>query len=375
MSIRNLMRGFVFSFAAVAASMAALAGSASLYVQDGLIACWDGIENAGAGIHDPAAAVWKDLVAGREFALTGVTVNDDRMTFAGSATSFGNLSAADTTSTFVAAKNGTMEIVYASPTIVSGQNYQILLQSTASAGLAFGLYTSSSIIAYTTSTTTGKPVLSFTSGTATNSVSVRYSSCVPASAIANGETQSLLSSNNYWGSPDASGTTFIGVRASKANNTHFPGSIYCIRLYNRQLTDEEIVANHAIDNMRFRDGSYPDDELVVFGDPGNYGSPYPAYGDQTGLEPGDTIVASCESYTNSEQMIEYLCTGWKLYDKNGNVVSNGTDKTFTYTHPTPAAFRMLQWQWSVRKMSSITDATLPVGGAAFHVDASRTAGR
>ena len=367
--MKSLAYGIV-GLAAFAAPFAAQAGSASLYVQDGLIACWDGIENAGAGIHDPAAAVWKDLVAGREFALTGVTVNDDRMTFAGSATSFGNLSAADTTSTFVAAKNGTMEIVYASPTIVSGQNYQILLQSTASAGLAFGLYNSSSIIAYTTSTTTGKPVLSFTSGTATNSVSVRYSSCVPASAIANGETQSFLSRNDYWGSPDASGTTFIGVRASKANNTHFPGSIYCIRLYNRQLTDEEIVANHAIDNMRFRDGSYPDDELVVFGAPGNYGSPYPAYGDQAGLEPGDTIVASCESYTNSEQMIEYLCTGWKLYDKNGNVVSNGTDKTFTYTHPTPAAFRMLQWQWSVRKMSSITDATLPVGGAAFHVDAS-----
>ena len=368
LTVRKLASGLVCL--AVFAAANVFAGSASLYVQDGLIACWDGIENAGAGVHDPAATVWKDLVHGYEFTLTGVTVDDDRMTFAGSATSFGNLSAADTTSTFVVAKNGTMEIVYASPTIVSGQNYQILLQSTASAGLAFGLYTSSSIIAYTTSTTTGKPVLSFTSGTATNSVSVRYSSCVPASAIANGETQSLLSSNNYWGSPDASGTTFIGVRANKANNTHFPGSIYCIRLYNRQLTDEEIVANHAIDNMRFRDGSYPDDELVVFGDPGNYGSPYPAYGDQTGLEPGDTIVASCESYTNSEQMIEYLCTGWKLYDKNGNVVSNGTDKTFTYTHPTPAAFRMLQWQWSVRKMSSITDATLPVGGAAFHVDAS-----
>lgn len=33
------------------ASAAQAAGSAS-YVQDGLIACWDGIENAGAGVHD-----------------------------------------------------------------------------------------------------------------------------------------------------------------------------------------------------------------------------------------------------------------------------------------------------------------------------------
>lgn len=32
------------------------------YVQDGLIAMWDGIENAGWGVHDPNATVWKNLV-------------------------------------------------------------------------------------------------------------------------------------------------------------------------------------------------------------------------------------------------------------------------------------------------------------------------
>ena len=31
------------------------------YVQDGLIAMWDGIENAGWGVHDANATVWKDL--------------------------------------------------------------------------------------------------------------------------------------------------------------------------------------------------------------------------------------------------------------------------------------------------------------------------
>lgn len=32
------------------------------YVQDGLIAMWDGIENAGWGVHDSNATIWKDLV-------------------------------------------------------------------------------------------------------------------------------------------------------------------------------------------------------------------------------------------------------------------------------------------------------------------------
>jgi hypothetical protein len=36
--------------------------SAKDYIQDGLVAMWDGIENAGWGVHDPSATVWKDLV-------------------------------------------------------------------------------------------------------------------------------------------------------------------------------------------------------------------------------------------------------------------------------------------------------------------------
>lgn len=40
------------------------------YVQDGLIAMWDGIENAGWGQHNPNATVWKDLVGARNADLT-----------------------------------------------------------------------------------------------------------------------------------------------------------------------------------------------------------------------------------------------------------------------------------------------------------------
>ena len=46
--------------------------TASHYVQEGLLACWDGVENAGARTHDAGATAWRDLVAGRAFDLTGV---------------------------------------------------------------------------------------------------------------------------------------------------------------------------------------------------------------------------------------------------------------------------------------------------------------
>ena len=39
----------------------ATAYTSASYVQDGLIAQWDGIDNAGTGVHDPTTNVWKDL--------------------------------------------------------------------------------------------------------------------------------------------------------------------------------------------------------------------------------------------------------------------------------------------------------------------------
>ena len=337
--VKKRVRAFVFALAAFVLPMAVQAGSASLYVQDGLVACWDGIENAGANTHNPSATVWKDLVGGYEFTLTGVTVEDDRMTFAGSTSSYGTLSATDTTSTFVAAKNGTMEIVY----VCCSTSLSVLLQSTAESGLAFGLYNASSIITHSASSEDRKPLISFTSGTTTNSVSVRFTSGGPVSAIANGESKSL-SGSNYWGSPDAS-MTFIGKRASDA--AAFSGSFYCIRLYNRQLSNDEIAANHALDVKRFREGNHFGDSLDISGAPNGIGSPSPAYGQRTGLSAGDTIPVSCgESPAITAAGKAYACTGWKLYDENGDVVSNGTETAFTYVHPTPAASRRLEWQWA-----------------------------
>jgi hypothetical protein len=45
--------------------------SAKDYIQDGLIAMWDGIENAGWGEHDPYATVWKDLVGDDDLVCSG----------------------------------------------------------------------------------------------------------------------------------------------------------------------------------------------------------------------------------------------------------------------------------------------------------------
>ena len=324
------------------ATLGTSVASTSMYVSNGLVACWDGIENAGAGMHDANATVWKDVVGGYEFALTGVTVDDDRMTFAGSATSYGTLDSAGSTATFGAAKNGTMEIVFASRT-ESGT--QVLLQSTSGIGLAFGFYQGNIL-----SSTVSSPVFPFAQGTATNSISIRYSSSKPVSPIyTNGSSLVSGSGNNSWGSPNGT-TTFIGVRANKADNTHFPGSIYSIRLYNRQLTDEEIAANYMVDRMRF-DAEFRASALQVSSAPDSLGSPLPSFGMVTGLSAGETREVTCGAAvcTNANSSLEYRCTGWKLYNQSDVVVDSGPETSFTYTHPAPAEFRRLEWQWEVTK--------------------------
>lgn len=324
------------------ATLGTSVASTSMYVSNGLVACWDGIENAGVGTHDAGATVWKDIVGGYEFALTGVTVEADRMTFDGTATSYGTLDSVGSTATFGAAKNGTMEIVFASRT-ASGT--QVLLQSTSGIGLAFGFYQGNIL-----SSTVSSPVFPFEQGTATNSISIRYSSSKPVSPIyTNGSSLVSGTGNNSWGSPNST-TTFIGVRANKADNTHFPGSIYSIRLYNRQLTDEEIAANYMVDRMRF-DAEFRASALQVSSAPDSLGSPLPSFGMVTGLSAGETREVSCGALicTNDTKSFEYRCTGWKLYNQSDVVVDSGSETSFIYTHPTPAEFCRLEWQWEVTK--------------------------
>jgi len=78
-------------------------------------------------------------------------------------------------------------------------------------------------------------------------------------------------------------------------------------------------------------------------------SPSPDYGVTNGLAAGDSFTVSCGAtpLANTEGSIQYSCSGWKLYDETNVVVETGTGTSFTYVHPTPAAYRRLEWQWTI----------------------------
>ena len=110
------------------------------------------------------------------------------------------------------------------------------------------------------------------------------------------------------------------------------------------------------------EGHYYDDSLFftggnldIAGAPEEFGTPTPAYGSITGLAAGQTFPVSCGEavVTNDWGTYEYTCTGWKLYDENGDEDSSGPATSFTYTHPSPAEYRKLEWQWASRKIAVI----------------------
>lgn len=244
--------------ASLAAAPMALASSTASYIRNGLVAHWDGVENAGRGVHDPSATVWKDLVEGREFTLYNVTVEDNGMVFAGAQTSYGELGAADTAATFENASDGTLEIVYASR---STSESQIILQSSEASGHAASIWQSSRFLAACGSAN-NSPYFNFTSGKATNIVSVLYTSAKPGTARVNGNRLTSAGLDCWVGATDV---TTIGTRTSKSNNP-FNGAIYSIRVYNRRLTDEEIDANHAIDRKRFIEGDLSPETISCAGE-------------------------------------------------------------------------------------------------------------
>ena len=329
------------------------------YVQDGLIAMWDGHENDGAGGHAKTLTEWKDTSGTYSFvfcANSGILAEDGALVFPGTQTGYAKLSAADTDATFELAKDGTVEIVILSdPTTV--QN--VALQSSAQSGIAFGALArgsagaNASLVTYTCSNSTSKPYWPHNWSAAITTYSTTYSSAVPQSMSANAEPLTA-SGNDYFGTPGDE--TFLGHRKNLSNGQAFKGRIYAIRLYSAQLTAEQIAANHAVDVARFVNGEYlSSDMLEVVGEPEACGSVTPAYGQMKGLAVGASFTCSAPAaWTNEARMTSYVCTGYTV-TTNGAVYLEGTDSSFTYTHPACTAGATLTWKW--RKVSQ----PLPVG--------------
>ena len=232
--------------------------SARSYVNDGLIAMWDGIENAGFGTHDASVATWKDLVGEYD-----ITLNQGHYLWGkDSISTVDDVSTTPTSSNIIGYRDNcsglyssmvSMEAVIQANSDCIGDYVRVAIS------MANPTY-SLRIFGFRCGTELHPSARSRSNPYKNNiQTGVRYQAY--ASYMSNDEyvskfffcgnqvttpTISVFTSNY----PLRRNSIVIGGYDEYARS-RFSGSIMSIRCYSRELTADEISANYAVDKIRF----------------------------------------------------------------------------------------------------------------------------
>ena len=222
------------------------------YVQDGLIAMWDGIENAGWGVHDPNATVWKDLCGTKDLALTSASSWTPKGAYGNGSNYIAGLTGADNA---IALENcKTIQIVFSwNKQFVSGKSCAFIFSNAiddwgrtifadnqlAPVGIKGGRSISGiygPTIPFENYTTNSIALITaiYSSNTLTN----------PSPFMLNDRAYTSRGQNNR----SAQRGLVLGGNTWQYN---LIGEIFDVRIYSRALTADEIAANYAIDKLRF----------------------------------------------------------------------------------------------------------------------------
>lgn len=207
------------------------------YVQDGLVALFDGIENAGWGVHDPNATTWANLAGGPSMSFTGgLAVGDNYMRTTsgyGEAALASALRSTDLTVEFVAARYfgySSSNAFYSESVGATAYTYGSIFFYASSGQIYYNRKSQPWYIAASNFPWGVPRHFSFSVGGG-NARAVMVDAVVKEGAMV-AQTQ-----------------TVYGVRT-----TYTAGSdkaLYCIRRYSRALSAEEVAANCEIDKERF----------------------------------------------------------------------------------------------------------------------------
>ena len=227
-------------------SLAADTLSAASYAQDGLVGQWDGIENAGVGLHDPATNYWTDLTGqSGDFAVytscAAFTENGLKKNAAG-------IMATNVTAT---ARTDVRTI-------------EVVVSGAPSSGWVNAFFvTKDQTVTFNNDRTGGNRDYFFDYNKGGwRTLQKPEQETIAITYYGNGNTSSNFYQNgvkpvgskttNNWGSPTYP-TMHIGGRTGQTGNDYQPHgyTIHAIRLYDRALTNVEIRRHATIDQIRF----------------------------------------------------------------------------------------------------------------------------
>ncbi len=220
--------------------------TASSYVQADLVGQWDGIENAGAGLHDATTNYWTDLTGqSGDFAVLS------------SVASFTANGLKKNTSGFMATN--------VTPTARSDvRTIEVVVSGAPASGWVNAFFiTRNQTVSFNNARDGGNRDYFFDYSNfgwrtllkpAQETVAVIYESSTKAQKFRqNGASPTGSKTTNNWGSPNGSSAMHIGGRTGQTGSDYqaYGYTIHAVRLYSRELTETEIRQNATIDQIRF----------------------------------------------------------------------------------------------------------------------------
>ena len=283
--------------------------TSACYTQDGLIGQWDGEDNAGTGEHDPTANLWKDLKGSLDLALTsrgGWNTWGNALTINGGAAAVGDSPAPP---------YRTIELAYRSTKQRDNQHNSILLNASNADRKQMVFFRSYGTVAFFSgirSADTGVKHIGVNIGTF-NSNAVHVLAATYTNVAAQTARTYLDGSLNTGTSVDDSWGCLVTKMVLGDNDTslyrYFFGEVYALRLYDRELTADELAADAAMDMKRIfppramtwknlSDGNFCTSGKWTVGGAG--GQNIPRYSDRVVLPDGDYAVTLDEDWAIGE---------------------------------------------------------------------------
>lgn len=371
------------------------------YVTDGLVLWYDGVWNAGVGVHDSLSIVWKDLsVSGNDAVLStnGVTTygtagwTDKAFAFYRNAwfetlagQSFGDTLTIQTVGSFSQSTPNICNwpmLFYGSAG--GSATLQMYWNNSANPGRAYLLADSftgasggnDSGRPYITSAWAGRYLTAVLEKTASGGrdawifEGAEYPTAHPG-YVAGGTSSADFSSGTKW----AVGSIPSTIAESERSGRMYTGTINAVRIYSRKLSPAEIAQNRAMDEARFFAGS---NSVEIVADPRGF----------TGRETPGVYAPNGWTFTSGTATkqangIEYAPVGYivETWDNGTETwrVDETSDNATTYTTPVaPFAARRLTWKWApvsgIRSASDYDVGDYVQGGLVVWLDGIRNTG-
>lgn len=203
--------------------------TAKSYVQDGLVAQWDGIENVSYGVHDETATVWTDLVNNRIYQGYNFVCEDNAVVVQGNASNIFTYSD-------LISEERTREIVF-EPITISFSN-DPMLGGTKERLNDFCIW----------GTRTPSLIAFYRNGQTFYTASSDGAYVITSLTVANFQNKT----NGYVnGNLSKDSLTYFVQQGETIMPWYGKVRIFAFRVYNRALSDAEVKHNYKIDKVRF----------------------------------------------------------------------------------------------------------------------------